>query len=70
MHIQEPIENFILRKTAWANMSKLFRVCSRYICRAKKKKAYKIILQFIPGQAFFSPRLTRLRVTSNHTENS
>ena len=36
----------------------------------QKKKAYKIILQFIPGQAFFSPRLTRLRVTSNHTENS
>ena len=35
-----------------------------------QKKTQKIILQFIPGQAFFSPRLTRLRVTSNHTENS
>ena len=57
MHIQEPVENLILCKMAWADLSKLFRICSRDTYSAKKQK---IILQFIPGQTFFSLRLTRL----------
>ena len=58
MHIQEPVENFILWKTAWANLSKPFTVCSRDIYHAKKHK--KMLLQSILREAFFSPRLTGL----------
>ena len=59
MHMQEPVENLILRKTALVNLGKLFRVCPRNIPHTKKKKK-RIILQFVPGEAMFSPRLTGL----------
>ena len=51
MHIQEPVENLILYKMAFADLSKLFRICSRDTYNAKKQE--KIILQFILGQTFF-----------------
>ena len=38
MHIKVLVENLILGKTAWANLSKLFRVCFRDIYHAKKYK--------------------------------
>ena len=62
MHIKEPVENLILWKTAWANLSKLFRVHSRDIYHAKKQKNF--FLRFIPGQGFVSPRLTGLKQTN------
>ena len=59
MHMQEPVENLILWKTARVNLGKLFRVCYRGMYHAKKQNK-KIILKFIPGLAIFSPRLSGL----------
>ena len=58
MHIQKPAENLILWKTAWANLRKLFRVCSRDIYHAKKHKNNSLAIY--SGLSLFSPRLTGL----------
>ena len=58
MHTQKPGENLILWKTAWTNLSKLFRVCSRDIYHAKKHKNNSLAIY--SGLRLFSPRLIEL----------
>ena len=52
MYIQEPVENLILWKTVWVNMSKLFGLCSGDIYHAKKHK--KLSCNLFQVQPFFT----------------